>query len=92
MRQNVIGAKFLKQQTENAKVDYCQQSLCVYLQTQLMFWHSVEFSSAQDGIYALGKANYYAPSLRSFPKAAFKTVPVFVWLTMALLVLSRKVV
>ena len=42
----------------------------------------VQFSSVQDGIYiyALRKA----PSLRSFPNVAFETVPMFVWVTMAL--------
>ena len=37
-------------------------------------------------IYALGKAHNYSlhPSLRSFPNFAFETVPMFVWLTMAL--------
>ena len=43
------------------------------------------FSSVQDGIYALGKAHMHrTPSLRSFPNIAFKTVPMLVWLTMAL--------
>ena len=44
-----------------------------------------QFSSVQDGIYALGKAHMRStPSLRSFPNVAFETVPVFLWLTMAL--------
>ena len=46
---------------------------------------AVQFSSVQDGIYALGKAHMRStPSLRSFPNVAFETVPMFVWLTMAL--------
>ena len=44
---------------------------------------SVQFSSVQDGIYALGKGMRSAPSLRRVPNVAFKTVPVFVGLTMA---------
>ena len=46
-----------------------------------------EFSSVQDGIYAIGKAHKMMrsiPSLASFLNVAFNTVPVFVWLTMAL--------
>ena len=44
-----------------------------------------KFSSVQGGIYALGKAHMRSTqSLRSFPNFAFETVPVFVWLTMAL--------
>ena len=36
---------------------------------------SVQFSTVQDGIYALGKAHMRStPSLRSFPNAAFDTV------------------
>ena len=39
----------------------------------------VQFSSVQDGIYALGKAHMRStPSLSSFPKVAFETVPMFV--------------
>ena len=46
---------------------------------------SVHFSSVQDGIYALGKAHMRpTPSLRSFPNGALETVPMLVWLTMAL--------
>jgi len=45
----------------------------------------VQFSSVQDGIYALGKTHTRStPSLRSFPNVAFKTVPLFVWSTVAL--------
>ena len=45
----------------------------------------VQFSSVQDGIYALRKACIrFTPSLRRFPNIAFKTVPVFVWLMIAL--------
>ena len=40
---------------------------------------SVQFSSVQDGIYALGKAQMRStPSRRGFPHAAFETVPMFV--------------
>ena len=43
------------------------------------------FSSVQDGIYALGKAHMCSTlSLRNFPSVAGETVPMFVWLTMAL--------
>ena len=39
---------------------------------------SVQFSSVQDGIYALGKAHMYStPSLRSSPNIAFETAPMF---------------
>ena len=45
----------------------------------------VQFSSVQDGIYALGKTHMRSTSsFRSFPNVAFGTVPMFVWLTMAL--------
>ena len=38
-----------------------------------------KFSSAQDGIYALGKAYMRStPSLRSFPDVVFETIPMFV--------------
>ena len=54
--------------------------VCVY-QHLLM----PKFSSVQNGIYALGKAHMrFAPFRRSFPNVALETVPVFVWLTMAL--------
>ena len=37
--------------------------------------------SAQDGIIALGKAHTHsAPCLRSLPKVALETVPIFAWL------------
>ena len=47
---------------------------------------SVQFRSVQGGIYAaLGKAHVRSTlSLRTFPNVAFETVPVLVWLTMAL--------
>ena len=47
---------------------------------------TVQFSSVQDGIYALGKAHNMCSTqfLRSFPNVAFEMVPVFIWLTMAL--------
>ena len=40
---------------------------------------SVQFSSVQDGIYALGKAHMCSSlSLRSFPNVTFEMVPMFV--------------
>ena len=46
---------------------------------------SAQFSSVQDGGYALGKAHMHSiQSLRSFPNVALETVPMLVWLTMAL--------
>ena len=60
--------------------------LCRQLRYSL--WSSDLISSVQDGIYVLGKAHMRsAPSLRGFPNVvfhAFETVPLFVWLTMAL--------
>ena len=45
----------------------------------------VQFSSVQDGICALGKVHMLSTlSYRSFPSVAFETVPMFMWLTMAL--------
>ena len=45
----------------------------------------VQFSSVQDGIYALAKAHMRSTSsLRRFPNVVFETIPMFVWLTMAL--------
>ena len=39
----------------------------------------VQFSSFQDGIYALGKAHMRStPSLGNFPNVAFETVAMFV--------------
>ena len=47
--------------------------------------NSVQFSSVQDGIYALGNAHIRStPSLRSFPNGTFETVPMFIRFTMAL--------
>ena len=47
---------------------------------------SVQFSSVQGGIYALGKLHMIrsTPSLGSFPNVALETVPMWVRLTMAL--------
>jgi len=43
---------------------------------------SIQFSSVQDGIYALGKDHMRpTPSLRSFPSVALETVPMFESLT-----------
>ena len=52
-----------------------------------LFVHAftIQFSSVQDGICALGKTYVHStPSLRSFPIVAFEIVSVFVWLTIAL--------
>jgi len=50
----------------------------------MRFNWSVQFSSVQDGMCALGKAHMRSTrSLRSFPNVAFETVPMFVWLMMA---------
>ena len=44
-----------------------------------------QFSSVQDGTYALRKGMMCSTlSLRNFPSFAFETVPVFAWLMMAL--------
>ena len=52
--------------------------------------YKYRFSSVQDGIYALGKAHMRSTrSLRSFLNVAFETVPMFVWLTMALTIKKR---
>ena len=41
--------------------------------------NSVQFSSVQGGIYALGKAHMRStPSLRCFPNVALEPVPMFV--------------
>ena len=46
---------------------------------------TVQFSSVQDGIYALGIAHVRStPSLNSFPNVAFETVPMLVCLRVAL--------
>ena len=43
------------------------------------------FSSVQGAIYALGKGHMHSiPSLRIFHNVAFKTVSMFVWMTMSL--------
>ena len=45
----------------------------------------VPLSSVQDGMYALSKAHMRStPSLRSFPNVALETVPILVWLMIAL--------
>ena len=45
----------------------------------------IQFSSVQDGIYVLGKVHMHSTlSLKRFPNVAFETVPMFIWLTMAL--------
>ena len=53
---------------------------------EIFRWESsVQFISVQDGIYALEKVHMRStPSLRSFPKVACETVPVFVRRTMAI--------
>ena len=51
------------------------------------------FSSVQDGIYALGKAHRcFTPFLRRFANVTFETVPLFVWLRMALSRPSKKII
>ena len=48
--------------------------------------HCCRVISVLDGFYALGKADNYAihpVSQKFFPKVAFETIPMFVWLTMA---------
>ena len=53
--------------------------------TDLIMKIIVPFSSAQDGINALGKARMRSiPSLRGFPNVAFEIVSMLVWLTMSL--------
>jgi len=48
-------------------------------------FYSGQFSSVQYAIYVLRKVQRRpTPSHRSFPSIAFKTVPMFVWLTIAL--------
>ena len=52
-----------------------------------LFIEIFQFSWVQDGIYALGKTDIImrsTPSLRRFPNVALRTVPVLVWLPMAL--------
>ena len=65
-----------------------QQLLTLLLDQQLLtlLWQTlILISSVQNGIYVLGKAHMCStPSLRSFPNVAFETVPMFVWLMMAL--------
>ena len=65
---------------QSLPVDSCQQ-----LTATLTSHSSVQFNSVQHGIYALGEAHMRStPSLRSIPNVAIETVPMFVWLTMAL--------
>ena len=46
---------------------------------------SSRFNSVQDGVYALGNAHMrFTSSFRRFPNIAFDTVPMDLWLTMAL--------
>ena len=48
-------------------------------------WVDTDHSSVQDGLYAPGKTLMHSTtSLRCFPKIAFETVPMFIWLTMPL--------
>ena len=63
----------------------CYTELCARSHFSQTSQFRVDFSSVQDGIYALGKAHMRSnPSLRSFPSVVFETVPMRVWLTMAL--------
>ena len=70
------------------QVDVAVHSLKELDLTNFAFSHSKErpFSSVQGSICALGKAHIMrsTKSLRSFPDVAFETVPMFVWLTVAL--------
>ena len=46
---------------------------------------TAQFSSVQDGMFALGKAHMHSTlSLRSFPNVAFDTVPMLIWLMIAI--------
>ena len=73
--------RYQLRQSENGQLVCCHG----FGQTPSTGLPTVQFSSAQDGIYALGKAHMRsAPSFRSFANVAFETVPMFVWLTMAL--------
>ena len=56
-----------------------------YVQEQNVSGEKVQFSSVQDGMYALRKTHKRStPSLRHFLNVAFETVLMFVCLTMAL--------
>ena len=57
----------------------------VYLAPWCFHCASVQVSSVQGGICVLEKAHLHStPSIRSLPNTAFETVPLFIWLTMAL--------
>ena len=44
---------------------------------------SIQISSVQDAVYALGKAGMRSiPSLKRFPSLSFKTSPMHIWLAM----------
>ena len=63
--------------------DYLPLNNCRVL--KISSFSSVQFSSGQDDTCAHGKAHMRQTlSLQSFPRAAFETVPMFVWLTTAL--------
>ena len=50
-----------------------------YAEPTILLFSSVQFSSVQDGIYALGKAHMRStPSLGSFPNVALETVSMLV--------------
>ena len=77
----------------SGQLDCCAHPSLKNKQKTKQHFIRIQFSSVQDGIYALGKAHLCStPSLRSFPNVAFETVPLFVWLTMALSRPSRKIV
>ena len=63
---------------------YLEPSALSYLQSDAQF-SSVQFSSVQGGISALGNAHMRsAPFFNRLPKVAFDTVPTLVWLMTAL--------
>ena len=55
---------------------------CTHSEDHHLLFSSVQLSSVQDGIYALGKPIYMrsTPSLRDFPNVALETVPINVGL------------
>ena len=78
----------INMQTRN-RCQYCRLQKCQALGMSRsgMFQltvPSVQFSSVQDGICALGRAHVcFTPYLRCFASVAFETVLMFVWLLMA---------
>ena len=67
--------------TGSSVIDYFIMSCELFDRVHVEYFKvgSVQFSSVQDGIYALGKAHLRStPSLRSFPNLAHETVPILV--------------